>query len=123
MGKNLSVKKPLTRKENLGVPDQKKKKSAQNSFLIAAASNESVGLLLAHGVTLNVADENGKTALWRASWRGGLLTIVKLFAETGADTDIADDRGRTPLAIAMEGGYSGVAKYLQEESNWRRRFS
>ncbi len=51
------------------------------------------------------------------------LSMVKLLVEAGADTDRADNGGRTPRAIATENGHAAVAKYLDpKELNWRRRF-
>ena len=82
---------------------------------------ECVTLLLSHGVALNAVNKNGETALWRASYHG-YLPIVKLLVEAGADTDRADNDAKTPRDVATEEGHAAVAKYLQQELNWRRRF-
>ena len=48
---------------------------------------------------------------------------MKLLVEAGADTDRADNDGKTPRAIAIQYGHAAVAKYLDpKELNWRRRF-
>ena len=78
-------------------------------------------VLLSHGVALNAVTTHGWTALWGASWDGH-LPIVKLLVEAGADIDRADNHGMTPRAIATKYGHAAVAKYLQQELNWRRRF-
>ena len=72
-------------------------------------------------MALDAVTTMGRTALWYASYDGH-LPIVKLLVEAGADTDRADNNGKTPRAIATERGHAAVAKYLQQELNWRRRF-
>ena len=41
--------------------------------------------------------------------------------QSGADIDIADNAGKTAMAIAAEKGLAAVAKYLDVENKWRRR--
>jgi ankyrin repeat protein len=90
---------------------------------IAAENNQPacVTVLLRHGVALNAVSNDGLalTALWRAS-RWGYLPIVQLLVEGGADFDRASRNGQTPLVIARERGHAAVAKYLSNESKWRR---
>jgi ankyrin repeat protein len=87
----------------------------------AAVNNqpECMTVLLRHGVALNAVDTDGFTALWLASLQG-YLPIVELLVEGGADFDIAANDSRTPLAIAKQCGNAAVAKYLSNESKWRR---
>lgn len=64
-------------------------------------------------------------ALHKAAWRSehcrkeelaGRLAILKLLLERGADVFARDDRGRTPLSIAHETGFTEAAALLQAAS-------
>lgn len=90
---------------------------------IAALHNSAlcVTVLLQHGVVLDATNRDGETALWLASINGH-LPIVQLLVEGGADIDRAskDGRRRTPLDVARQESHAAVAKYLNNESKWRR---
>jgi ankyrin repeat protein len=82
---------------------------------------ECAAVLLRHGVTLDAINTFGRTALWNASSKG-LLPIVQLLVQGGADIEIiADNDGQTPIVIARERGHAAVVAYLGFEINWRRR--
>jgi ankyrin repeat protein len=56
-------------------------------------------LCLDHGADINAFDNTGATALFAAVPRGD--SIVKFLVERGADLDVKDKQGRTPLDVAM----------------------
>ena len=57
------------------------------------------GVCLDHGVDINVFNNNGQTALHRASKRGA-DQIVRFLAEHGAKLDMKDKLNRTPVDVA-----------------------
>ncbi|KAI0862797.1 hypothetical protein F4860DRAFT_97630 [Xylaria cubensis] len=61
-------------------------------------------LLIKEGADLESRGEiYGRTPLWWAA-EGGHAEVVKLLLERGADLEAKDNIGKTPLAIAAEGG-------------------
>ena len=60
---------------------------------------EAVRLCLDHGADVRAFNDNGDTALHVAA-AAGADPIVRLLAERGADLDLQDKSGRTPLDIA-----------------------
>ena len=61
---------------------------------------ETVALAVELGADVNATDRNGDTALHGAASRN-FTTIVRLLATHGADLDVENDAGRTPLALAI----------------------
>jgi hypothetical protein len=77
-------------------------------------------VLLRHGVALDAITPTLEcTALWMAAYRG-YLTIVEMLVSGGADIDIADNEGTTPLEAARDLGHISVVKYLDAETRWRK---
>jgi ankyrin repeat protein len=72
-----------------------------------------VRLALESGVDVNAVNEHGQTALHGAVYRAA-NTIIEALIEAGARTDLADERGRTPLALA-EQGFNQVASVIRRE--------
>lgn len=62
-----------------------------------------VRLAIQLGVDVNAVNEAGDTALHTAAARG-LNPVIELLATSGANLDVKNKRGRTPLALAMAGG-------------------
>ena len=74
---------------------------------------EAVRLALELGDDVNAINEHGQTALHGAVYRAA-NTIIEELARAGARTDLADERGRTPLASA-EQGFNQVASVIRRE--------
>jgi ankyrin repeat protein len=72
-----------------------------------------VRLALELGVDANATNEHGQTALHGAVYRAA-NTIIEELARAGARLDLADERGRTPLALA-EQGFNQVASVIRRE--------
>ncbi|MDD2677434.1 MAG: ankyrin repeat domain-containing protein [Methylacidiphilaceae bacterium] len=93
----------------------------QASLLVAAlpsSSNEEaiVGMLqsfLKHGLGINTAAETGQTLLHRCAALGYPTTAAFLLAQ-GANPNVPDRNGMTPLMIAVERRDAGMAKLLLE---------
>jgi ankyrin repeat protein len=68
---------------------------------------EGVKVLLDQPVDINATNDSGQTALHFAALSSD--ATVKLLAEHGADLDIKDKQGRTPLDFALGGGGRGRA--------------
>ena len=89
--------------------------------LIAAAHvghAEAVKLLIAARAPLNHVNNLGWTALMEAIvlGNGGAnhTAIVRALVEAGADVNIADRQGQTPLQHARRRGYTGMARILED---------
>jgi uncharacterized protein len=65
----------------------------------AAASGRVIDLLIAHGATIDDADDRGRTALMIAA-ELGYADVVGLLLERGADRTKKDKQGRTALDLA-----------------------
>jgi ankyrin repeat protein len=71
-----------------------------------------VELLVARGAQID-AEWNGATPLHRAAWSGNAQAAEFLISK-GANVNAKDQRGRTPLAWAIEKGYDDVAELLRK---------
>ena len=60
----------------------------------------------------NRYDDNN-TALMVAAYKGH-FKVVEFLVDNGADVNARDKRGRTPLTLALENGYTDVVKYLKK---------
>ena len=49
----------------------------------------------------------------------GRCALVRLLLEHGADASAVDERGRTPLRCAEEGGRADVAALLRGRTRWK----
>jgi ankyrin repeat protein len=74
---------------------------------------EAVRLALEAGTDVNAINEHGQTALHGAVYRAA-NTVIEALIGAGARTDLADERGRTPLALA-EQGFNQVASVIRRE--------
>jgi ankyrin repeat protein len=69
---------------------------------------EAVELLVARGVDVNASTDDGITAVHLAA-QAGLDSIVTVLAKGGANLDVKDKKGRTPIDMAMGVGGRGRA--------------
>ena len=80
---------------------------------------ETIQLLLAAGTDINAADTQGRTAAHGAAlW--GLTDVVRFLHKSGANFDVKDKRGFTPIdtALGQAGGFGfgGTSGVVQEET-------
>jgi ankyrin repeat protein len=71
-----------------------------------ATEEESITILVQHGVDVNAFNANGMTALHYAAQRGA-DAIVRLLAARGALLDLQNKQGRTPLDLSLGGSGTG----------------
>jgi len=67
--------------------------------------------LLASGAQLDAVDNNGRTALMQAAFKGRLQVVEQLVA-SGADTSIRDKEGNTAEDNARLKGATNTADFL-----------
>ena len=72
-----------------------------------------VKLLLDHSkAQLDMRDDCGRTALLNATRKCRNVEVIRVLLEAGANPNIADNSGFTPLLEAMHNGYTSVVKEL-----------
>jgi ankyrin repeat protein len=77
-------------------------------------SQAMVRLLLDHGAKVNARSDIGSTPLLVAAYANGTAPVVAELLARGADPNIAENRGVTPLIAAAGVGNSAAAKLLLE---------
>ena len=91
--------------------------SCEEGRLFSAAESgdldEVKRLVIDCGVDPNVRDDDVRTPLHYAAWRGH-LDVVKLLLERGADPNAQGVEGETPLDHAMSKGHPDIVKLLLE---------
>jgi ankyrin repeat protein len=83
-----------------------------SSHLISNQRHPStVGLMLkGRDLDINAQDMDGFTPLHLAS-AAGVLDVVRLLVEHGADTEARDKAGRTPFQVALVKGHDEITNY------------
>ncbi|KAI1270982.1 hypothetical protein F5Y07DRAFT_406311 [Xylaria sp. FL0933] len=106
-----------TRKKSLTDPTRLiKKLFVKNTAIIEAASDgdiEKVAKLLSLGCNVNATERWGWSALSMCAY-GGHLAIARLLLEHGAELDIVDVDGDTPVQIATTRGHSELVILFDE---------
>ncbi len=88
----------------------------QDLQLSAAEGNlEAVEELLQSGVDANAIDDEGRTPMIMAAWRGH-HRVLRSLLDAGVDINAADNQGRTALSWAAINGYRGIIKTLLREA-------
>ena len=93
------------------LPSQQKTLDAELMAALDTDDRAKVDGLLAQGADPDAIDQNGRSAIVNAAWRGR-SRVVALLLERGADADRRDDEGHTALAWAAINGYSDIALSL-----------
>ncbi|XP_059139282.1 putative ankyrin repeat protein RF_0381 [Physella acuta] len=74
-------------------------------------SKEIVNLLLGAGANVQSVDENGRTPLHMAAFKGHII-IVKSLCQYGADINAVDNSGNSPLFFSLLMEHKDISKYL-----------
>ncbi|KAL2503184.1 Ankyrin-2 [Forsythia ovata] len=84
-----------------------------DSLCVAARKGEvrMIHRLIESGASINGRDQNGWTALHRASFKGR-IEAVRALIEKGIDVDAKDEDGYTALHCAVESGHAEVIELL-----------
>lgn len=69
--------------------------------------------LVKRKVDINVGDYDKRTALHLAASEGKLSCVKHMIEKLGADQDVKDRWGGTPIDDAIRGGHESIFKYLQ----------
>jgi uncharacterized protein len=70
-----------------------------------------VGLLIAQGADVNMAQAGGYTPLHQAA-AAGLVEVITILLEAGAKRDMRCDQGKTPADYARERSHHGALRVL-----------
>ena len=65
--------------------------------LVREGDTQQLGAMVAQGVPVNFRNEKGDSLIMLAAYHGHLETS-RLLLEAGADANVANDQGQTPLA-------------------------
>lgn len=80
-----------------------------------------VKILLNNNYDVNKTTDNKETALFKATrkYKAEKLTLIKLLIDAGADVNIADKSGHTPLMMLCESNnsYEAVELFINNEAN------
>ena len=76
--------------------------------LVREGDTQQLGAMLAQGVPVNFRNEKGDSLTMLASYHGHLETS-RLLLEAGADANVPNDQGQTPLAGVAYKGYLDIA--------------
>jgi len=77
-------------------------------------STDIIQTIVDHGLNVNCADYDDRTALHLAASEGLLLVASFLIKNLGADPNVSDRYGGTPLDDALRSGHTKVADFLKE---------
>lgn len=73
-------------------------------------------LLLDHGASVSIETRSGDSALHMAVWYEIDKSIIRQLLAHGANPNLADKKGETPLLLAQKQSHSDIVKLL-----WRKR--
>jgi uncharacterized protein len=86
------------------------------SLAIINANDEVVEALIAAKANVNERSKEGATALFLTAAGGTRLNVARLLTQTGADVNISDQSGQTPLMAAINSTGRGSGNYRYEEN-------
>ncbi len=73
-------------------------------------------LFIQGGVDINARRVGGATALHDAAMRDSMNSLLVAYVDLGADPELGDDDGNTPLSLAIQYGAVKNAEYLRAKS-------
>ena len=110
-------------------PNSRRVTFSMYALILSAASQNSVSelqeLLDKKPSYINKPSSSGETALHKAAAKGS-LDCVQLLVQRGANVNLVDKQGRTPLLIAWENGNLESHKYMLTSlklSHWDWQFA
>lgn len=77
-----------------------------------------IPILINSGAQVNLTGERGLTALHYAAFKNDLSSATTLLVN-GADPNIRDDDGRTPVDWALAAGNETMVSLLKSKKSWR----
>jgi len=91
----------------------------------ARTGNPELTTYVSAGIPPNLTNHKGDTLLMLAAYHGQADTVAMLLAK-GADPDVLNDRGQSPMAGAVFKGHNAVVEVLfrgveTENGGWSRR--
>jgi ankyrin repeat protein len=87
-------------------------KATMAQWMIFYNQFEMLQMFITMGCELNTRDQDGDTPLHEAAYRNHLIAL-KYLMEGGADPTIENDKGETPLDIAMSENNTSIVEYLK----------
>lgn len=93
------------------VPDHPALFGTELSMAARCDDDALLRIMLENGVTPNLRDEDGKTALHHASMEGR-LNVAQLLLDRGADLDLRDAWGNSALALGISGQHVEIVTLL-----------
>ena len=96
-------------------PDTKNIRGVTPLWIAAAYEHEAVVKVLAHRTDVNVnsVSVSGRPPLFWPSSKGN-ERVVAVLIEAGADPDLVDENGATPVNVARKNGHGRVVKILEQ---------
>ena len=82
---------------------------------LCRACDDVVGVLLAHGAQMDLANHSGDTALMAAS-RTGALPVCTALLQAGASRSVRNSMHATAADIARQRGFTDLAQLLEGRS-------
>jgi ankyrin repeat protein len=74
--------------------------------------SQTLGGLLRRGANVNSTDHDDLSPLYCAA-RNGQEPVVKMLLDAGADADLVDKKGSTPLDVTVAYGHESIATVLR----------
>ncbi|CAM9674241.1 unnamed protein product, partial [Choristocarpus tenellus] len=105
----------------LTILDQPPPPSIQPCNFCVSLKVETLRVLVAHGLLLNVPNHKGRTPLHAAAMEGHVEVLAELIKEDNTHEQVlnlnqADEEGLVPMHFAAMGGHVATVKFLRRAS-------